>query len=136
LDGKGEAQINDAARRLLAKLKPTLEVTRFSELDQPPARKVHPEPKLAPDTAKALGAGRAVVEVFIDVDGNVLLPRIISATHEEFGYAAAQAVVDWKYEAPKKGGKRTLAQGKLQIDFKPRNGTTEENEQSAALGQK
>jgi len=128
LNGKGEAPINDAARRLLAKFKPSFEVTKFSQLDRPPARKVYPEPKLAPDTAKALGAGSAVVEVFIDADGKVLLPRIISATHEEFGYVAAQAVVDWKYESPEKGGKRTLAQGKLQINFEAKNGATEEHD--------
>jgi TonB family protein len=116
-NGSGDALVPDHTRKFLAMLKKNPVIPKFSELDEPPRRKLHPEPQVAPDVRAAVGAGTARVAVYIDSSGNVILPEVISATHEDFGYAAAQAIRDWKFEAPKKGGKKVSAQGTLEIAF-------------------
>jgi TonB family protein len=116
-DGKGDALVLDHTRKFLAMLKKGPVIVKFSELDKPPLRKVHPEPRVAPDVLAAVGPGIARVAVYIDTSGNVILPEVISASHEDFGYAAAQAIRDWKFEVPKKGGKKVPAQGTIEIAF-------------------
>ena len=39
-------------------------------------------------------------------DGRVLFPRIVSASHEDFGWAAATAVAQWKFNPPMRNGQR------------------------------
>lgn len=48
--------------------------------------------------------GETKVEVVIDHDGRVCLPRVISATTPELGWAAATAVSQWYFETPRRGG--------------------------------
>jgi TonB family protein len=60
-------------------------------------------------------AGKAVIEFVIDRDGRARLPRIVSATQEEFGWAAATAVARWVFKAPLRGGQPTEV--KVQIPF-------------------
>ena len=68
-----------------------------------------------PATGKA-DAGEAVIEVFDDSDGHARLPRIVSATEPAFGYAAAQAAGEWRFEVPKAGGKAAVT--RLRIPFR------------------
>jgi outer membrane biosynthesis protein TonB len=35
----------------------------------------------------------------------VLFPRIVSASHEDFGWAASVAVAQWRYQPPQKDGR-------------------------------
>ena len=44
--------------------------------------------------------GDATVEFFVDKNGDVQLPQIISCTMPEFGYAAVQAVATWRFAPP------------------------------------
>lgn len=62
--------------------------------------------------------GEAVIELLVDESGRARLPRIISATDSAFGYAAAQAVAQWLFEAPKCGGKATVARLRVPFEFK------------------
>jgi TonB family protein len=62
--------------------------------------------------------GEAVIELLVDESGRARLPRIISATDLAFGYAAAQAVAQWLFEAPKCGGKATVARLRVPFEFK------------------
>jgi len=57
-------------------------------------------------------SGEAVIEFIIDRDGRARLPRVISATREEFGWSAATAVGQWVFRAP--------TRGKLPVDVKVR----------------
>jgi TonB family protein len=116
-DGRGDALIDDATRKMLAQLKKNPEVATFSELDAPPVRKSGAEPQISPAVLAAVGFGRAQVEVYIDASGNVVLPQPTAATHPLLGYVAAQAVGSWKYEPPKKAGKRVATRGLLEITF-------------------
>jgi TonB family protein len=61
-------------------------------------------------------AGEALVEIIIDEQGRVRLPRIISASQPEFGYAAVQAVVAWNFSIPKVGGQPVLT--RIQVPFR------------------
>lgn len=61
--------------------------------------------------------GEAMIEFLIDEDGRARLPRVVSATHEAFGYAAAQSVASWRFEPPTRGGKSVTARAKVPIRF-------------------
>ena len=62
--------------------------------------------------------GEAKIEVLIDQDGKVRLPRIVTATDPAFGYAAVQAVVAWRFEPPMVGGKPVVVRARVPFEFK------------------
>ena len=64
-------------------------------------------------------AGEAVIEFVVDAEGKVRLPRIVSATQPEFGYAAVQAISVWRFEPPKSGGKTVVTRAIIPIQFAP-----------------
>lgn len=61
--------------------------------------------------------GEAVVEFLVDEEGFVRLPRVVSATKPEFGYAAVQASTGLAFEVPKAGGKAVLARVRVPFKF-------------------
>jgi TonB family protein len=63
-------------------------------------------------------AGKAVIEFIIDHEGRVRLPRIVSATHEEFGWAAATAISQWVFEVPRRKGQPTEVRVQVPFQFK------------------
>jgi TonB family protein len=62
-------------------------------------------------------AGRAVIEFVIDREGRARLPRIVSATREEFGWAAATAVGRWVFTMPRHGGEPLDVMVQIPFDF-------------------
>lgn len=72
-----------------------------------------------PAELRAVGrpAGTAVIEFVIDRDGRARLPRIVSATHEELGWAAATAVARWVFKAPLRGGQPTEVMVQIPFQF-------------------
>jgi TonB family protein len=70
-----------------------------------------------------LDRGSATAEVLIDEEGKVCLPRIVKATDPAFGYAAVQAVIDWRFEPPTVGGKPVVVRVQVPFEFTlPRQG--------------
>jgi TonB family protein len=63
--------------------------------------------------------GEAEVEFVIDRHGRVRLPRVVRATEEAFGWAAATAVSQWVFEAPTKGGEPAEVVVRVPVGFKP-----------------
>ncbi|MFT3783403.1 MAG: TonB family protein [Nibricoccus sp.] len=61
--------------------------------------------------------GSAKIEILINSEGKVCLPRIVEASDPAFGYAAVQAVVSWRFEPPKAGGKTVVARVQLPFHF-------------------
>jgi TonB family protein len=61
-----------------------------------------------PAALRAAGGpgGRAEIAIVISRDGRVRLPRIASASRDEFGWAAATAVSQWVFTPPTRGGER------------------------------
>jgi TonB family protein len=61
--------------------------------------------------------GKATIEILIDEEGKVRLPRIVEATDPAFGYAAVQAVAEWRFEPPKSGGKPAIVCVRVPFSF-------------------
>jgi TonB family protein len=61
--------------------------------------------------------GQAEIEFIVDRDGRVLFPRIVSASHEDFGWAAATAVSQWRFNPPMRNGQRVEVRMSVPILF-------------------
>lgn len=89
--------------------------------------KLTPLYRVAPNYPVALRtadkpSGEAMIEFVIDRDGRARLPRIVSATHEPFGWAAATAVAQWLFRPPLRGGVATEVKVQIPFGFTPPNG--------------
>jgi TonB family protein len=113
----GEAGLDPVAKQILAELrKPKPAIYTVNQLDKKPVA-VRQEPHPAyPYALQSDGlSGQAEIEVVIDRDGRVLFPRIVSASQEDFGWAAAVAVSRWRFQPPTKDGQKVDA--RLTIPF-------------------
>ena len=63
--------------------------------------------------------GEADIEFVIDRDGRARLPRIVSATRPEFGWAAATAINQWVFAPPSRGGEPTEVRVRVPVSFAP-----------------
>lgn len=80
-----------------------------------PVRPLYRRMPVAPATQKA--AGRAVISAVICRDGGVRLVRIVSASEDDLGWAAAAAFGQWVFYPPMRGGKPADISVELPIDF-------------------
>lgn len=99
--------VNDSAERLLKDLKhsPSPILKDWRELDTPIKGRFQPSPVVPNAVILANTGAQAVVEFIVDHAGHAQLPRIVSATDPDFGWAAATAVGRWQFTAPTKNGK-------------------------------
>jgi TonB family protein len=81
---------------------------------QPISRRAPVFPAARPSTETT---GEAVIEFLVDDDGRARLPRVISASEPEFGYAAVQAVAAWEFERPLAGGKPAVVRARIPFKF-------------------
>lgn len=92
-------------------------IVEFADLDAAP----NPLSRRSPTYPSALREsgqeGSAEIEFYLDKVGDAQLPRIVSATSPEFGYAAVQAVAAWRFEPPLKNGKPVIARAKIPVNF-------------------
>jgi TonB family protein len=102
----GEASLNPDARRVLGELrKPSPAILSITQLDERP-KVIEQVSPAYPRALKDDGlTGQAEIEFIVSRDGLVLFPRVVSATHEDFGWAAAVAVAQWRYQPPQKDGR-------------------------------
>lgn len=63
--------------------------------------------------------GEAQIEFIIDRDGRARLPKIVSATDDAFGWAAATAISQWVFERPTKAGEPVDVTVRIPVGFKP-----------------
>lgn len=61
--------------------------------------------------------GDATVEILIDGEGAVRLPRVVTATDPAFGAAAAQALLGWKFQPPTKAGQPVVTRVRIPFGF-------------------
>lgn len=117
-DGRGDVPVSESAQGLLSRLKKNkLEPVRADELDAP-LKPVSQRPPIYPSALREAGQdGEAVIEFYIDRRGDAQLPRVVSATAPEFGYAAAQAVATWRYLPPRKGGETVVTRVQQPLRF-------------------
>jgi len=89
-----------------------------SELNQPLKPFSHIDPIFPTAWRGRASTGTATIEFLVNRDGHVCLPRIISASAPEFGYAAVQAVSVWLFDSPMIGGSSVFARMRIPFDFK------------------
>lgn len=120
---RGDVPVTDSAHDILRLLKRSpKKIATVSDLDATP-RPISQRPPIHPSALRAAGKdGAAEIEFFIDEKGDAQLPRIVSATEPEFGYAAAQAVATWRFTPPMRGGKATNVRVQIPITFSLNDG--------------
>ena len=62
--------------------------------------------------------GSAVIECIVDRTGRVCLPRIVEASREEFGWAAATAASRWRFAPPTVQGQPVDVKVQIPFEFK------------------
>lgn len=115
--------MNESAERLLKDLnrKPCPILMNANELDAPLTGRFQPIPVVPDDVVKANARAEAVVEFIVDHAGHAQLPRIVSATNPDFGWAAATAVARWQYTVPSRKGKPVDVFIRVPLVFTPAN---------------
>jgi TonB family protein len=114
----GEASLDPLAKTILAELrKPKPAIVAADQLDKKPAP-LRQDPPPYPFSLMSDGlSGRAEIEVVIDRNGRPLFPRIVSASHEDFGWSAAIAVNRLRFPPPTKDGKPVEARVVVPVVF-------------------
>lgn len=108
---------NERTRELLYELEsPKSDVVEMDKLDTRPKALFSPPP-FDPIPLSHAEAEDVVIEFFIDPDGGVQLPRIVSAKNKERGWAAATALKRWIFESPKVSGKPVFVRRELALGF-------------------
>lgn len=91
--------------------------SRLKELDQIPVPVQAVAPMFPESLMKQGVYGQVVVEFYIDEGGQIRMPAVISADHDVLGSFAIQAVRQWKFEPPLRGGKPALARVRQTFNF-------------------
>lgn len=118
--GRDSVPVSDYAALILRDLERNpASIALPQDLDQALQVRTQRKPVFPSALADTVKSGQAVIEFFIDKNGDAQLPRIISCTAPQFGYAAVQAIVAWRYVPPRKGGKRTVVRVQVPVDFSP-----------------
>jgi len=114
-------KLDAIASEILAELrKPEPKITPVAELDAKPEAIRKPVTTYPWILRSDEISGEAEIEFIIDRNGRPLFPRIVSATHVDFGWAAATAVMNWRYKSPMKNGVKvdTRVTEKIVYDLK------------------
>jgi TonB family protein len=115
-----DVALDASARALLVELKKEQpDLTKASALDGVPwavktVKPLHPRDLMKRDGV----SGEATIDFLVDPNGRVQLPRIVSATQWEFGWAAATALLRFEFTPPMKGGEPTATRMRLPIKFR------------------
>ncbi len=64
-------------------------------------------------------SGEATIQFIVDRRGRCRMAQIVSATREEFGWAAATAVEQWVFDPPRRGGQPTDVRVSVPFRFSP-----------------
>ncbi|MGH8019500.1 MAG: TonB family protein [Opitutaceae bacterium] len=118
-DGRGTVPVSESAKEILRELgRSEPRIVAAGALDAEP-KDLSFRDLLYPPELKSQGVeGEAAIEFFIDRHGDVQLPRIVSATHEEFGHFAAMMAACWRFEAPRKDGRPVIVRAQRMVRFR------------------
>lgn len=116
--GENLLHFDKQTKMILAELRSnTPAIVGIDQLDRPLQPLHQPAPVYPYSRLKESLTGEAVIECIIDHHGRAQLPRIVSATHRDFGWAAATAVQQWLFQPPTKDGKNVFARITIPIGF-------------------
>jgi protein TonB len=94
-----------------------IKVFRKEDLDDIPVATSRPAPRY-PFEMKRIGAtGTALLRFVVDSHGEVTDVEIVSADYPEFGKAAAEAMLKWKFKAGRKDGRRVNTRMEMPMAF-------------------
>jgi TonB family protein len=111
--------VSEATREVLRELKKASPaIYSAKEVDSKPVVVSQRAPIIPADAPENLNGGEVLVEFFVDRDGAVQLPRLISADHPSLGFAAVQAVSHWRFQPMKKDGKPAIVRLRAPLEFK------------------
>ena len=91
-----------SARGLDAPLKPIYRVAPVYPAQIPEASRV---------------AGEATIDIVVDRDGLVRLPRVVAASRPEFGWAAMTALAQWVFQPPMRHGTQVDVNVRIPVKF-------------------
>lgn len=113
--GREEFEFDASTLELITGLRAgTAEVFSLKQVDQYPKPVTQIAP-VFPSDHEGPVAGDASIECIIDRAGRPQLPRIVRASSPEFGWAAATAVAQWRFEPARKDGKPVVSRARLPI---------------------
>jgi len=116
-----EFPLNESAERLLKAMRrdPCPIVKDAHLLDATPKGRFLPSPVVPASLARSGKGADAMIEFVIDHAGHAQLPRIVSASDPDFGWAAATAVSRWQFTTPTKGGKPVDIIARIPLSYNP-----------------
>jgi TonB family protein len=99
-------------------------LANLAQLDSAPVARYNPAPLVTSAMIAGGQTARAVIEIVIDRDGGAQVPAIISASSEEFGWAAATAAARWQFTPPTSKGEPVDVFARIPFEIKaPATGT-------------
>jgi TonB family protein len=115
--GRGSIVPDEDLALLITERKHPDEIVAANKLDKP-LRPISQRPPVFPVTLpETVTKGTAVVEILVDSDGYVRLPRVVSATHPAFGFAAVQAVASWRFEPLRAAHRSAVTRVRVPFEF-------------------
>ncbi|MEO6004480.1 MAG: TonB family protein [Opitutus sp.] len=114
----GDAQTRELARLVTALRDGTIQGAKGLDQKLTPIYRAMPHYPGA-FVGREAPAGQAVIDLIVDREGRVRLPRIVSASQPEFGWAAATAALQWVFKAPRRAGEPTEVKVRIPFEFKP-----------------
>ena len=88
----------------------------LGDLDQRPTAKRKANPRFPPQ-ARRFAPGKVWLLFTVDEKGNVVQPRVQSASHQAFVAPALEAIRKWKFEPGRRKGKPVTFKMKLPMTF-------------------
>ncbi len=117
---RGDVPVSDEASQILHSLeKKPDDIVNLEDLDRPLKPLAQRPPVYPSALEEARVSGAATIEFYVDKNGDAQLPRIVSSTAPEFGYAAVQAIATWRFEPAKRAGKTVVVRAQVPLDFSP-----------------
>jgi TonB family protein len=102
-----DSPVDNSTERLLRVLAKNPEdvLGDLKDLDAKPTARFQPEPIVPEIMLTEPANAQADIEFIIDRTGRAQLPRVVSTSRADFGWAAATAVARWRFTPPTKNGK-------------------------------
>ncbi len=115
-----DSPVDGATKELLTELEQSSpKIYSGADLDEKLKPIYRASPVRTDAHVKSGEAAVAEIEVIIDHNGRARLPRILSASREDFGWAAATAASRWVFDPALKGGEPVYVRVKIPFKYTP-----------------
>lgn len=97
------------------------EFVDFNKLDKKPVARSQTPPRYPFELKRQGISGECTVQFFVDENGVVSDPVVISASHQEFGKPCLDAVAQWRFSPGMKNGRKVATRMQQAFPFKLSN---------------